>query len=167
MVMAERSCWRSGTDKRGWAVRSGTARGELAVSDTAEPTAEAWAFAGGQTTSIAAGIPTVLRSGCFRGLIAYSFLFIPSLSRSLYATDLFTRSEFTEWEKHVRGLGRKEGTNRPADGGLVPSFLPGRQGEKLEAENEGRGLVPSFLPSRQGDDEEGEGEGGEVRGEEG
>src|SRR5665213_233242 len=93
MVMAERSCWRSGTDKRGWAVRSGTARGELAVSDTAEPTAEAWAFAGGQTTSIAAGIPTVLRSGCFRGLIAYSFLFIPSLSRSLYATDLFTRSE--------------------------------------------------------------------------
>src|SRR5665213_2257539 len=104
MVMAERSCWRSGTDKRGWAVRSGTARGELAVSDTAEPTAEAWAFAGGQTTSIAAGIPTVLRSGCFRGLIAYSFLFIPSLSRSLYATDLFTRSEGKSFPRLRFGL---------------------------------------------------------------
>src|SRR5450755_2142264 len=91
--MAERSCWRSGTDRRGWAVRSGTARGGRAASDTAGPTAEAWAFAEGQATSVAAGIPTVLRWGCFRGPIAYSFSFFLGLSCSLYATDYFTGSQ--------------------------------------------------------------------------
>src|SRR5665213_1201459 len=147
MVMAERSCWRSGTDKRGWAVRSGTARGELAVSDTAEPTAEAWAFAGGQTTSIAAGIPTVLRSGCFRGLIAYSFLFIPSLSRSLYATDLFTRSDRRLRGVRGGGQGRAAGL-RPQDG----------EHRRLEGDPTGvAGIVPpgggaALLPARVAED---------------
>src|SRR5436190_13908315 len=73
MVMAERSCWRSGTDRRGCAVRSGSARVGRAASDTVGPIAEAWAFEL-RASSMGGGISTGAGLGCFRGLIADSLL---------------------------------------------------------------------------------------------
>lgn len=73
MVMAERSCWRSGTERRGGAPRSGSARGGRGAWDTVEPIAEAGAVAERRAALMGGGITTRAGLACFRGLIAGSF----------------------------------------------------------------------------------------------
>src|SRR3954463_10526532 len=93
MVMAERSCWRSGTERRGGALRSGSAQGGRAAWDTVGPIAEAGAFAELHASSMGVEITTRACLGCFRGLIAYSFSDSLGLSFPLYAVDFFTGSQ--------------------------------------------------------------------------
>ena len=80
MVMAERSCWRSGTERRGGASRSGSARGGGAAWDAVEPIAEAGAFGELRASSMGGGITTRAGLGCFRGLIACSSSYSSGLS---------------------------------------------------------------------------------------
>ncbi len=80
MVMAERSCWRSGTERRGGAPRSGSARGRRTARDTGGPIAEAGAFAELRAASIGGGVTTRAGLGGFRGLITCSFSYSLGLS---------------------------------------------------------------------------------------
>src|SRR5947209_9070829 len=93
MVMAERRCWRSGTERRGGALRSGSARGGRAAWDTVGPIAEAGAVAELRASSMGGGITTRACLGCFRGLIGDSFSDSLGPLLSLYVADFFTGSQ--------------------------------------------------------------------------
>src|SRR4051812_10194098 len=99
MVLAERSCWRSGTDRRGGTVRSGSARVGRAASDTGGTISEAWDLAEPRASSVGGGITTRACSRCFRGRIAYSFHGLLGPLLSLYAADFFTDSEERPWTR--------------------------------------------------------------------
>src|SRR3954466_180769 len=102
--MAERSCWRSGTKRRGGALRSGSARGGRAAWDTVGPLGEAGAFAELRASSMGGGITTRACLGCFRGLIAYSFSYSFGPLLSLYVADFFTGSPRTIRSSHAGKL---------------------------------------------------------------
>src|SRR3954462_10865514 len=94
MVLEERSCWRSGECRRGWASRSRSGRAGAAASGPGEPTAGAGAVAAGSGPSIEVAISAVRCSGCCCDLIAYSLLLVLLGSLlSLYASDFFTASQ--------------------------------------------------------------------------
>src|SRR6476620_10294531 len=108
MVLAERSCWRSGTERRGGAPRSGSARGGRAAWDTVGPITEAGACAELRAPSMGGGITARAGSVCFRGLIAGSFSDFLDLSFSLYVVDFFTASQVRSGQVHV-GIGCRGG----------------------------------------------------------
>src|SRR3954452_7768781 len=92
MVLADRSCWRSGTERRGGAGRSGSARVGRAAWDMAGTISEAWAFAELRASSEGGGITTRACLGCFRGRIAYSFMDSLGLSLIHYTERIFSQA---------------------------------------------------------------------------
>src|SRR4051812_11293808 len=131
MVMAERSCWRSGTERRGGAVRAGSARGGRADWDTGGPISEAWAFAELRASSMGGGITTRAGLGCFCGLIADSFL--SSLDLSFHYTQRIFSQALSHRELHeifdvlrrprVRRLAKSEAAKEGAPGFGVSARL--------------------------------------------